>query len=247
MVAELPLQDLMILVTRPEQQADTLCDLIAKAGGMAIRFPVIEIVSIARQQWSDLDMAELDFIIFVSRNAVNYFMAGLTQNLPAHVQFAAVGDGTAESMMAHGLRVDIQPARSTGTDGLLLMPQLMNIFDKQIAIVRGRGGRELLAQTLVARGANIRYIEVYERVLPTPTTDQCVAATHADSVVCTSITGIDNLSLLLKDKFYLLLTKPLIVLSERIKQHALLIGFQHVSVTEDASDKSIMQQLIGMK
>ncbi len=62
-----------ILVTRPKHQANYLCELIAANGGQAIAFPTIDI-----QPIDDPDnvllksdaFSEIDFIVFVSRNAV---------------------------------------------------------------------------------------------------------------------------------------------------------------------------------
>ena len=118
---------------------------------------------------------------------------------------------------------------------------------KKIVIVRGKGGRELLADTLIARGATISYIEVYERCIATPSREQCDAALLADTIVCTSVAGVTNLQQLLKNNIETVLIKPLIVLSERIKQHALSLGFKQVDVSADASDQKIMQRLMEME
>jgi uroporphyrinogen-III synthase len=44
-----------------------------------------------------------------------------------------------------------------------------------------------------------------------------------------------------------LLEKPLIVLSERIKQSALSLGFKEVWVTESTSDAAIINTLLQME
>ena len=160
MVTKPSLDGLKVLVTRPEQQARSLCDSITSAGGVAIALPVLDIVPILPWHESAFSLAKQDMIIFISRNAVTHFMSGLQTRLADNVQLAAVGAGTAATMREHGLRVDIQPPAPAGSESLLTMPELNTVQDKNVLIVRGDGGRELLADTLLARGANISYLEV---------------------------------------------------------------------------------------
>jgi len=242
-----PLTELNVLVTRPAQQSKILCKLIHQAGGQAIAFPVIDIVPTPAQQWSNLSFKPHDTIIFISRNAVVNFVKGLAADLPSGLQLVAIGDGTANSMISHGLRVDLQPNKLAGSEGLLALPEFKNSHGKNIFIVRGKGGRGLLADSLSARGANIRYIEVYQRVLATPSVVQCQQALDADCVVCTSVMGVNNLTVLLQNGITSLLAKPLIVVSERIKDHALSLGFQRVAVSSAINDDAILTELIKME
>lgn len=277
MAANMPLNGLKVLVTRPEQQGKNLCEMIVASGGYSISFPVIEIVPIAPEHWAspvnsgktqgqitsspcldshscgdNLDdekftLTEQDMIIFVSRNAVSYFLDTIQQDIPEHIQLVSVGAGSAASMRSHGLRVDIQPDQSIGSEGLLIMPQFEDFAGKQVLIVRGKGGRELLANTLVERGAKVRYIEVYERLIPSPSISQCEEALTSDCVVCTSVEGVKNLSKLLQKGLKTLLDKPMLVVSDRIKMYAESLGFQRVVVSADVSDEAILEQLIKLE
>lgn len=245
MVTKPSLDGLKVLVTRPEHQARSLCDSITCAGGVAIALPVLDIVPILPWHESALSLADQDMIIFISRNAVTHFMAGLLTSLADNVQLVAVGAGTAATMREHGLRVDIQPPPPAGSESLLAMSELNTVQDKNVLIVRGDGGRELLADTLLARGANISYLEVYRRGLPLRSKQEIEQAKTADCIVITSIAGLDNLCKLIDiDQ---LTPKWLIVMSERIRQHALNLGFQQCVVVADASDAAVMQQVNRME
>jgi uroporphyrinogen-III synthase len=245
MVTKPSLDGLKVLVTRPEQQARSLCDSITSAGGVAIALPVLDIVPILPWHESAFSLAKQDMIIFISRNAVTHFMSGLQTRLADNVQLVAVGAGTAATMREHGLRVDIQPPAPAGSESLLTMPELNTVQDKNVLIVRGDGGRELLADTLFARGANISYLEVYRRGLPYRTKQEIQQAKTADCIVITSIAGLDNLCQLIDvDQ---LTPKFLIVMSERIRQYALNLGFQQCVVVADASDAAVMQQINRME
>ncbi len=247
MVADLPLSGLKVLVTRPEQQAKALSDMVEQLGGDVIRFPVIEIKKIVNNSEESVKPIEMDVMIFVSRNAVDYFFNETGREISASTLVVAVGKGTAEVLVQQGVSQVVQPTQAIGSEGVLMLPELAEVTDKNIAIVRGRGGRELLADTLAARGAKISYIEVYERTVPSPTKAQCKQAASADVVVSTSVLSVTNLYLLLSEDIETILVKPLIVLSERIKQHALSLGFKDVMICADASDQAVIQQLVEME
>jgi uroporphyrinogen-III synthase len=59
--------------------------------------------------------------------------------------------------------------------------------------------------------------------------------------------GVQNLHALLKGRTQELLEKPMIVVSERIRHHALSLGFENIVVTTQVSDQAIVHQLIEME
>ena len=242
----LPLQGYKVLVTRPAHQSDQLARLIEQQGGEAIRFPAIEIVPVPAMQWQSWQPQETDWLVFVSRNAVEAFCQGFSTALPANIQLVAAGDGTAQAMREHGLRVNLQPALSNGSDGLLPLPEWQQMQQQHVVIVRGDGGRERMAETLRARGAKISYLEVYRRQLPAVSESLIQQACSADWLTATSANSVTNLLTLLSSQCLQLLQKPLVVVSERIKVFAIEKGFKQVHVSLDASDGAIIQRLIEM-
>ena len=162
-MADTPLRGTGILVTRPERQAEGLVQAIDSLGGTAIRFPVIEPRPLP--QADVIATAETlqipDIAILVSGNAVRY---GLRYVGDAAV--AAVGPATALSIEKSGREVDIRSPDGFNSEQLLATPELQNVAGKVIRIIRGNGGRELLASALRERGATVEYLEVYRRVLP---------------------------------------------------------------------------------
>lgn len=242
----LALEGRKILVTRPIRQAVVLVELIEQQGGEAIVFPVIEIMAIDVKQWGEWNPQQTNWLVFVSRNAVEHFLQGSSQTLPAHIKLAAAGDGTAQTMRENGLTVDLQPELSNGSEGLLQLPEWQQMDQQHVVIVRGEGGRELMADTLRARGAKISYLEVYRRQLPTVASKLQQQACSADWLTATSANGVTNLLSLLSTSCPQILQKPLLVVSERIKDFALEQGFKQVHVSLDASDGAIIQRLIEM-
>lgn len=242
----LPLKGRKILVTRPIRQAAGLVELIEQQGGDAIVFPVIEIGAIDIKQWQNWSPQQTDWLVFVSRNAVEAFVQGNPQPLPEHIKLAAAGEGTALAMREQGLTVHLQPELSNGSEGLLQLPEWQQMDQQHVVIVRGEGGRELMAETLRARGAKINYLEVYRRQLPTVSAELQQQACSADWLTATSANGVTNLLSLLSTNCPKILQKPLLVVSERIKAFAIEKGFKQVHVSLDASDGAIIQRLIEM-
>lgn len=158
-----PLQGVGVLVTRPRAQAAELIDLIQNRGGNAICFPVIDIVPREHSAIA-ADAATLpkpDIALFVSRNAVAHGLSFAEDAIKG-----ATGPATASAIQSHGHAVDIQPTSGFDSEHLLVEPALQDVAGKSIRIIRGTGGRGLLAETLRARGATVDFLPVYERRLP---------------------------------------------------------------------------------
>lgn len=197
-----PLAGVGVLITRPAHQADHLAQLIEADGGVAVRFPTIEIVDPAddgrlRDILGRLD--RVDIAIFVSPNAVSRALALMharAGRLPTRTVIACVGHGTARELKRFGIEPTVVPARFD-SDGLLGAPQLANVTGKQITIFRGAGGRELLGETLAARGARVEYAECYRRIRPTVDAGALIdrwAQGAIDIVTATSDEGLRNLA-----------------------------------------------------
>ncbi len=235
-----------ILVTRPAGQANMLASLIEQQGGEVILLPVIDIVPVDVVEWQVWQPQLTDWLVFVSPNAVSCFMAGYQGQLPEHIKLVAAGEGTAQAMRQHGLQVDLQPELSNGSEGLLPLAQWQQMQQQQVIIVRGNGGRELMADTLRDRGAQVSFLEVYRRELPTLPASVLQQALLADWLTITSVNGVKNLLSLLSDYRQQILQKPLLVVSERIRDFAIEQGFEQVYVTADVSDTAMVQRLIEM-
>lgn len=167
----LPLSGLSIVVTRPREQAVQLAQRIEQAGGHPVLFPLLEISppedaqplrdAIAR-------LAEFDLAIFISPNAVRYGMQAVQSAgaLPQQLKIATVGQGSARALRELGVGQVIAPQDRFDSEALLALPELQQVTGWRVAIFRGDGGRELLGDTLKARGATVEYIECYRRSRP---------------------------------------------------------------------------------
>lgn len=167
-----PLTGITIAVTRPVEQAQALCEAITHLGGRAVLFPLLAIAPLQDYHAFEQQLAQLettDWAIFISSNAVNYAMPRMLRhygNVPDNLRFAAIGHQTAKELAHYGVRNVLTPHTRFDSETLLALPEMHDVTNMKIAIFRGVGGRELMAETLTARGANIYFAECYQRINP---------------------------------------------------------------------------------
>jgi len=161
-----------IAITRPLGQAAKLAELITTQGGKPILFPLIAIKPL--DDYSGLEqqltgLAQYDWAIFISSNAVQNAMPHLLAKLgsiPENLQFAAIGPITAAELAKFGVASVLTPQGRFDSESLLALPEMQTVANKNIVIFRGAGGRDVLADTLKARGATVDFAECYLRVNP---------------------------------------------------------------------------------
>lgn len=213
-----------VLITRPREQAGELANAVKAQGGVPILFPSIEIHARSRAEIKS-DAASLDrpdITIFISRNAARFGFEW------AHGHIAAIGPTTAAEITALGGPVDVVPQTGFDSEHLLAEDVFKDIAGMTIRIIRGNAGRELLADTLRARGANVHYLSTYSRELPTYTANVLsdLERQWRDggifAVVMLSVHSLDNLLKLLPDWCReQLATTPLVTPAARVLKEVL--------------------------
>ena len=246
-----------ILLTRPRRQAGPLARLIRAEHGSALLFPTIAIQPIidsaeARDRFAD--PGAWQYLIFVSRNAVTAAFEHYIdrqQALPEG-RIIAIGQGTAAALAACGIKA-IVPAGQADSEALLAMPELGRaaLGGRAVLIVRGEGGRGLLADALARRGARVRHAIVYRRRLPRYTEDQRQRLWQGraiDAAVVTSNTGLANLvKLTLAEQRRSLFNTPLILMSERARRFARQQGFvAGLRIAPSQDDPGLLAALLNM-
>jgi uroporphyrinogen-III synthase len=159
-----PLSGIGVLVTRPAHQAHHLCQLIEAQGGSAIVLPALQINPTADRPAMRAAVGPIDryhLVIFVSANAVRFGGDLIAQR--RDLRIAAIGKATAHALNVAGHRVSVVPSTGADSESLLASTGLQHMSGQRVLIVRGKGGRELLGDTLRERGAEVVYAEVYER------------------------------------------------------------------------------------
>lgn len=184
-----------VLVTRPEQQATPLCQLLESAGATVVRLPAMRIEPSANPQAMIRalgPMQAFDLIIFTSGNAVKFGAALLDANSRSAI--AAIGPATARALAQRGLSAAATPSAGFDSESLLTHPALARISDKRVLIIKGKEGRNLLQQQLTQRGANVVVAEVYERIPASINPQQLAALTArfaSHSIDLVTVTSVD--------------------------------------------------------
>jgi len=192
------------------------------------------------------NLAQYDYAVFVSANAVEYGV-GDPASWPKHLVALAPGPGTITALAAVGIGNARMPATTMDSEGLLALPELADVKDKRIVIYRGSGGRELLGESLARRGAQVDYVECYRRAKPHGDFGTMAAAWRAgeiDALTLTSSEGLDNLWELFDGPSRpSIAATPSFVPHARIAEHARTLGFGHVVVTAP-TDAGLLASLL---
>lgn len=249
------LSGLIVLLTRPSIQVDNMRRAIESSGAEVLSLPLIEINALNDAQAIQdlkgkvLQLDSYQSLVFVSNNAVSFggeVINNYWPQFPVGVDVIAIGPTTAEAARERLACEVIQPSSGMTSEDILSLPQLQDVSEKKIGIVRGQGGRELLADTLRERGAMVDYLEAYSR---TPvvyvSTDFCakLQASGVNVLTVSSGESLDRLTPLLADNRELMQQLHLVVPSERVAGQALDAGYQRVHNARGADSASFVSVL----
>jgi uroporphyrinogen-III synthase len=138
-----------------------------------------------------------------------------------------------------GVNEVLAPARFD-SEALLDLPEMHDVAGKRVVIFRGVGGRELLGDTLAARGATIEYAACYRRDRPAGDAAPLLGAwsrNELHAITVTSSEGVRNLLALAGAAGGLpLRNTPLFVPHPRIAATAQELGLTAVIVTAQGDD-----------
>ena len=171
-----PLFGKRILVTRPREQAGELVDLLEAMGAEAIEAPMIRILP--PDDYAPLDDAcaragTFDWIIFSSARAVDVFierLLGTPLDLRALAgsKLCGVGQATAERLRHYGLKVDLMPAEYRAEAVVGAMSETADVRGLKVLLPRANIGREVIADELRKRGADVTDVVAYRTVITDP-------------------------------------------------------------------------------
>lgn len=250
-----PLSNKSILVTRPVQRAEELVLAILAFGGKVIGAPMMEIQRneelvpeiIAKTLYSS------DVVIFLSVHAVEYSLIGSSDLIPEITQkkIFAVGESTATKLRSLGLD-SFFPQKKATSEGLLELEGLSHqkIKSKNVAVLKGIGGRRKLKAVLEQRGASVANLNCYKRITTNVSIKEALTTSNIelpDVIVSTSSSIVKILGGKIESEYLQSLYQvPMVVPSSRVAQIARELGFTgELIVANGATTKAIIKAVEG--
>jgi uroporphyrinogen-III synthase len=228
------LQGLRILNTRPKGQSERLSKAIRDAGGSAIEFPTLEIQATHDWLHSLPNLKTVQQAIFISANAVEQCFFQLEQahrQWPSTIEVIAIGHGSAAALKKFNVSVSAIP-EIPDSEHLLALKTLQHPQKQNIVLFKGEGGRPLIEETLLGRGANLWVLSVYQRALPKINYQFVKSIWHDDLVDIILLTSEQSMHHLFKlfeeDAHNWLRNKTCLVISERLAQVAASLGIKNI-------------------
>ncbi|HEY0489640.1 MAG TPA: uroporphyrinogen-III synthase [Telluria sp.] len=174
-----------VVITRPRAQCDELARAVEALGLRPVLLPLLEISPLGDDSALKAALSSLPtyaMVAFVSPNAIDAAFAHL-KRWPEGVAIAVVGEGSRAALARHGVgdaNATIfsprDPSRSD-SENLLQALDLAALAGKQVLIVRGEHGRELMADGLRAAGAMVATVAAYRRSVPPLTAELAATLT----------------------------------------------------------------------
>lgn len=241
----MPLAGRHVVVTRPAGQAAHFATALTDGGAIPVLFPVLEIRDV-EDAAPLLDLAirleSFDLAVFVSPNAIDKALGLILKHRrwPPGLRVAALGKSSERELARHGITDVISPALRFDSEALLELPELIDVRGRRVVIFRGDGGRELLGETLKARGASVEYVTCYRRgrprIDPAPLLKLWEEG-RLDAVTLTSSEGLRNFFDMVGRLGQAWLRKtPAFVPHARIAEQAEALGLTKVIATEPGDD-----------
>lgn len=255
------LAKLKVLITRPSGRGRELCQQLRERGATVLHIPMLEIAPLDATAHSEatlcetmrraknavLELDRYNALIFISVNAVHHGMALVEEywpQMPAGQEYFAIGEATAQALRDHHLSPTAAGA-AMNSEALLAHPSLKHLPHQRVAIFRGLGGRETLAETLTARGARVDYIECYQRLTPQLEAQDLIQRLAEANINCSVVNSgesLENLSALLPAG-HALYSQPVILPSDRVAALARKLGYARAIVAENASQDATLKAL----
>ena len=226
-----------ILVTRPEGQQESLVTACENLGFNVRHLPCLSITPIDSKSELQQKTKLADVILFTSRNAVIH----AHQQLPlpwVNKTVHAIGPTTASTVseLKQGIEFDPEPPFNSES----YLHQLLSRPPQKLLIVKGAGGRDLIASELNSKGWQVQTVDVYRRSLPILSQEDIATAfqpPYPQIISITSNEALQNLAKLAEGHWELIKDLPLVVNSRRCQDLAQSLGFtQPALVANQAGD-----------
>lgn len=196
-----PLAGRTIAVTRAREQSSELVATLSGLGARVVEAPTIAIAPPEDPAALEAVLGRLSsyaWVLFTSVNGVEKVFEALARlgrdaRAFAPVRIGAIGPGTAAALAGRGLVPDLVPSRFQA-EGVLEALEGRFAPGDRFLLPRAAVARDVLPETLVARGASVDVVPAYRTacVEPEPEVVELFAEGGVDLVTFTSSSTVEN-------------------------------------------------------
>lgn len=242
-----------ILICRPKAQADKLAHILVNSNQdwKPIVFPTVEIQPFDLTQkfipLSKNGVQQADIILIQSPSALTYLDSASLTLLTQSQMIYAMGAGTQEALLTKNIRACWVASQGATSEHILNQPPVTDLpAGSSIILLTGEGGRSVLEPELTKKGFNCERINTYQRGLPVYTQQDInnILTNQPELIIVTSVDILKNLLIIFKNNVNYINSLALLVISPRIKQAAIELGWQgKIFLANSASSEDIVEAI----
>jgi len=201
-MAELPLAERRVLVTRAAHQAGKLSEGLRAAGINPVEVSVLEIAPPASFESLDnalRNLSRFGWVIFTSANTVRALASrlpeiGIHAIASRDIKVAAVGASTAAAAREAGWTVSVVPESYVAEDLIAAMGG--RISGGRVLLARASVARDVIPEALRAAGATVDVVDAYRNILPEEAPERLrnALAGGLDAATFTSSSSVTHLA-----------------------------------------------------
>jgi uroporphyrinogen-III synthase len=237
----------IVVITRPAGTTTALARRVRALGGVPLLLPGLALRSVADPALARAGVCAAladELLVFTSPAAVRHAAALLPLGTTASV--LAVGQGTARALRRRGI-ASLTPMRQD-SEGLLELPAMQDLHGRRVALLGAPGGRGVLREQIIARGARLREVHVYCRVPPRLNrrhVDALMQLPASACVLLSSAEALQNLrDLLPLSAWTRLCAATAVVSSERLAAAARAAGFARTVLAASALSADLLHAAV---
>lgn len=244
-----------LLLTRPQDECVTLAAALAEHGVHSNSLPLLNIVELdeaVEQREMLSQLGRYSAVIVVSKPAARIVRQRLDRYqiaVPSTQPWFSVGAATGEILADYGVDAHWSDA-GDDSEALLALPRLKQALNAdsapKVLIIRGEGGRELLADSLRSQGLVVDYLSLYRRELPqysAGTLHAILRSNQLNAVVVSSGQGFKHLLQMAGEQWPALSKLTLFVPSLRVAEQARAAGAESVVNCRGANAAALLAAL----
>lgn len=245
-----------IVVVRPEPDCSQLVDQLAQHKLAALPCPLVSFAPGRGLPSLPALLSSLpagSVLVAVSPRAVAFTHQALQQQgmaWPRHCHYVAVGQRTANEWQQVANQPVQYPTRED-SEGMLSLAPFNVIKGKQVVILRGESGRDMMGQTLQSQGGQVHYCEAYLRQWAIEPLVSQVVSWPQDTITTVVVTSGQQLAyfdqLITLSGQHWLRQCRILVPSKRIQDQATALGFDTITTVDSVANDALVYTLLRLR